>query len=305
MKKAFFIINAAAGKNRLRGHFMDIFEQFCQKGYIAEVAVTLRYMHAEELAFEAAEQGKDMIVCCGGDGTLNEVVSGVMRSGKPIEIGYIPSGSTNDFAQSAKIPFEVSEAVENILSGECQNMDVGSFNGRNFIYIASFGAFTAVSYKTPKSMKNTFGHLAYWFEGVKDLGSIASHHLKITTDDQVVEDDFSFGAIGNSRSIGGIVHMSDDVVCMNDGLFELLLIRMPKNPVQLASIVIGLSQSDFSGDMFLFLQGDKFTIESDGSFDWTLDGERAEGASKIEIKNIHNAYQLRTKVKEAQVPLLE
>ena len=292
MKKAFFIINATAGKNRLRGHFMEIFEQFCQNGYTPEIAITLRFMHAEELAFEAAEQGKDIIVCCGGDGTLNEVISGVMRSGKPIEIGYIPSGSTNDFAQSAGIPFGIDEAVDLILRDNCTTMDTGLFNGRTFIYVASFGAFTAVSYKTPKSLKKTFGHLAYLFEGVKDLGSIKKYHLKLTTGDTVIDDEFCFGAIGNSRSIGGILHLSEEVVSMNDGLFEVLLIRKPKNPLQLASVVKGLTQSDFSGDMFEFLQVDELTIESDASFDWTLDGEYAPGVEKIEIKNVHNAFTI-------------
>ncbi len=293
MKKVLFIVNASAGKNRLRGHFTDIFEQFGLHGYSIEVAVTLRAMHAEELAFEATEQGKDLIVCCGGDGTLNEVISGVIRSGKPVEIGYIPSGSTNDFAQSAEISFDVHEAVSNILAEECQNMDVGAFNGRHFIYIASFGAFTAVSYKTPKSMKKTFGHLAYLFEGVKDLGSIAPHQLKLETADRIIEGEFCFGAIGNSKSIGGILHISEDIVCMNDGLFEVLLIRAPKTPMQLASVVFGLSQSDFSGDMFEFFQADSMTIESDGEFDWTLDGEHAKGARTVHIKNLKNAYKLR------------
>ena len=290
MNKAFFIINAAAGKNRLRGLFLDIAQKFCAKGLEPVVHITLYEKHGEELAMQAAKENAALIVCCGGDGTLNEVVSGVVKSGENIPIGYIPSGSTNDFAQSMKIPFGVNEAVDRILNGEETPIDVGEFNGRFFNYVASFGAFTAVSYNTPRESKNMFGHLAYIFEGAKDLGSITPHHARITTDSgEVLEGDYSFGAIGNSRSIGGVVHIPDDIVSMNDGRFEILLIKMPQNPNQLAMIVHGLTMSDFSSDMFCLVQAKSLLIETDGSFDWSLDGEFEKGAEKIEILNLHNA----------------
>lgn len=283
-------MNATAGKNRLRGHLVDVTDKFCQNDFEPTIFVTQHQKHAEELAIYAAENNADLVVCCGGDGTLNEVVSGVLKSGKNIKIGYIPSGSTNDFAQSVGIPFTVSEAVDEIINGKETLLDIGSFNGRAFNYVASFGAFTAVSYNTPTESKNMFGHLAYIFEGIKDLGSISPKYAKLTLDDEkVIEGEFTFGAIGNSKSIGGVVHIPDDVVSFNDGKFEVLLIKMPQNANQLAQIVHGLTMSDFSSEMFYLNQAKKILIESDGSFDWSLDGEFEQGCNFIEIKNLNKA----------------
>ena len=134
-----------------------------------------------------------------------------------------------------------------------------------------------------------FGRLAYIFEGIKDLGSIVPHHAKFTTDDgTVIEGDYSFGAVGNSCSIGGVLHIPKDYVSMNDGKFEILLIKMPQNANQLASIVYGLTWSDFSNEMFTLVHAKEITVESDGSFDWSLDGEHEKGSKTVDIKNMHN-----------------
>ena len=290
MKKAYLIINAVAGKNRLRGQLVDVAEKFCRKGYELVVHVTLFGGHASELAERAANEGADLIVCCGGDGTLNEVVSGLVKTESKIPLGYIPTGSTNDFAQSAGISFFVDEALDRVFDGDCVPMDVGSFDGRCFNYVASFGAFTAVSYNTPRASKNMFGRLAYIFEGIKDLGSIVPHHAEFVTEDgTVIKGDYSFGAVCNSSSIGGVVHLPKDLVSMNDGEFEILLIKMPKNPTQLANIVYGLTWSEFSNDMFVLARAKEVTVKSDGSFDWSLDGEFEKGSKLVQIKNMHNA----------------
>lgn len=290
MKKAYLIINSVAGKNRLRGQLVDVAEKFCKHDYELIVCITLYQGHATEISMRAVSEKADLIVCCGGDGTLNEVVSGVLEAGGDVPIGYIPTGSTNDFAQSAGISFFVDEALERVFEGEKVPIDVGDFNGRCFNYVASFGAFTAVSYNTPRASKNMFGRLAYIFEGIKDVGSIAPLHVRITTDDgSVIEGDYSFGAIGNSCSIGGVLHIPKDYVSMNDGKFEILLIKMPQNPNQLAAIVHALTWSDFSSDMFTLLQAKEITVESDGEFDWSLDGEFEKGSEVVKIKNVHNA----------------
>jgi len=290
MKKAYLIINSVAGKNRLRGQLVDVAEKFCRQDYELIVHITLYGGHATELSVRAVKEKADLIVCCGGDGTLNEVVRGVIEAGGDVPIGYIPTGSTNDFAQSAGIPFFVDEALDRVFEGERVPIDVGSFNGRCFNYVASFGAFTAVSYNTPRASKNMFGRLAYIFEGIKDIGSIVPLHAKITTDDgTVIEGEYSFGAVGNSCSIGGVVHIPKDYVSMNDGKFEILLIKMPQNPNQLASIVHGLTWSDFSNEVFTLVHAKEITVESDGEFDWSLDGEFEKGSKLIKIKNMHNA----------------
>lgn len=290
MKKAYLIINSVAGKNRMRGQLVDVAEKFCRQGYELVVYVTLYQGHAAELSIRAVKEKADLVVCCGGDGTLNEVVSGMIKANGKIPIGYIPTGSTNDFAQSAGISFFVDEALDRIFEGDTVPFDVGSFNGRYFNYVASFGAFTAVSYNTPRASKNMFGRLAYIFEGMKDLGSIVPHHVKITTDNGIViEGDYSFGAVCNSCSIGGFLHIPKDYVSMNDGEFEILLIKMPQNANQLANVVYGLTWSDFSNDMFSLVHAKEITVESNGKFDWSLDGEFEKGNKTVKIINMHNA----------------
>ena len=291
MKKMLFIYNPNAGKGLLKAKLSDVLDIMVKAGYELVVYPTQSYKDAYRKVVHM-EKGYDIVVCSGGDGTLDEVVTGMMKRDKEdrIPIGYIPTGSTNDFAQSAGIPFFVDEALDRVFEGEMVPIDVGSFNGRCFNYVASFGAFTAVSYNTPRASKNMFGRLAYIFEGIKDIGSIVPLHAKITTDDgTVIEGDYSFGAVGNSCSIGGVVHIPKDYVSMNDGKFEILLIKMPQNPNQLASIVHGLTWSDFSNEVFTLVHAKEITVESDGEFDWSLDGEFEKGSKLIKIKNMHNA----------------
>lgn len=297
MKKAVIIVNPKSGKARSKTMLFDIVSALCEEKYQVITEVTLRKDHAKDLACKHAKKA-DLIVAIGGDGTLSEVTEGVMKSGSHVPIGYIPAGSTNDFAVSCGISTNTKKAISDIINGEDVYMDIGTFNDKYFNYVASFGAFTSVSYKTPQASKNAFGHFAYILEGLKDIGTITPCHLKIEADGKVIEGDYAFGAIGNSTSIGGLIKLKEELVSMSDGLFEVLLIKNHKTPLELSAVLSGLTFGDFSDPMFEFIQAKSIRITTDGSFDWTLDGEFEEGAKEIVIENINHGYILRKGKKE-------
>ena len=220
MKKMLFIYNPKAGKAQIRNKLADILDVFTKGGYEITVYPTQRSEDAMEKT-EKRSKEYDIVVCSGGDGTLDEVVTGMIRSGFRTPIGYIPAGSTNDFGGSLGLPKNMVRAAENIVNGNDFACDVGSFNEDVFVYIAAFGLFTDVSYETGQDMKNVLGHMAYLLEGMKKLRDIKSYHMKITTQDTVIEDDFLYGMITNSVSVGGFKGISGKYVDLSDGMFEV------------------------------------------------------------------------------------
>ena len=284
-------MNPCAGTKNANKYLTDILVLFGKYGYNNTVYMTEAAGDAKDYAKQNAGNF-DLIVAIGGDGTFNEVVAGVMKSGADVEIGYIPAGSTNDFANSLKLSKNVLKAAEDIMEGTSQEIDIGSFNGRNFSYVASFGAFTGASYKTPQSVKNTLGPLAYAFEGIKDIANLKSMHLRFVADGVVIEDDFAFGAICNSTSVGGVINLDSEIVDLSDGLFEVLLIRHPKDFLELNEIVISLSSRKYKTKMITFLSAKDITIETSEDINWTLDGEYAYGEEKIEVENLNKAVKI-------------
>ena len=286
-------MNPCAGTKNANKYLTDILVLFGKYGYNNTVYMTEAAGDAKDYAKQNAGNF-DLIVAIGGDGTFNEVVAGVMKSGADVEIGYIPAGSTNDFANSLRLSKNVLKAAEDIMEGTSQEIDIGSFNGRNFSYVASFGAFTGASYKTPQSVKNTLGPLAYAFEGIKDIANLKSMHLRFVADDVVIEDDFAFGAICNSTSVGGVINLDSEIVDLSDGLFEVLLIRHPKDFLELNEIVISLSSKKYKTKMITFLSAKDITIETSEDINWTLDGEYAYGEEIIKVENINKAIKVIT-----------
>lgn len=295
MKNALLIVNPCAGKMKSKTALFDIISRMCEYGYTVVVNVTQERFHATKIVCESKDKDFELVVCCGGDGTLNEVITGLMKCENPIPLGYIPTGSTNDFANSVGIPSEPDKAVLNVLEGEEKNIDIGIFNERYFTYIASFGAFTSVSYTAPQSTKNILGHLAYVLEGIKDITSIQPKDVSYFSKEKCGNGSYIFGCVANSLSIGGIVKLDSKIVNMNDGLFEVLMIKMPKNINDLHKAVWGLINSDFSDEIFEFFKTEEITFEMPKNTDWSLDGEFAKGEEKITVKNIKNAIVLKTK----------
>ncbi len=292
MKKMLFVMNPFAGQKKANRVLPDILNLFNRAGYETLVYMTGGQGDATQMVERRAHE-VDMVVCCGGDGTFNETVSGVLRSGVDVPIGYIPAGSTNDFANSLKLPTVAMQAAQYILDGEPVPYDVGQFGDRYFSYVASFGAFTRTSYATPQSVKNALGHTAYILESINELSQIRKVHIRMEMDQGVVEDDFVFGAISNSTSVGGILTLSADQVDLSDGLFEILLIRSPKNLTELSECILALQTQDYNNcAMITFCSTNRVKVFADPSMLWTLDGEREEGHDEVQVENLHHAIRL-------------
>ncbi|MDR0840529.1 MAG: diacylglycerol kinase family lipid kinase [Christensenellaceae bacterium] len=290
-KRLLLIINPNAGMKKANRHLTDIVALFNSYDYACTVYVTAACGEATRYAQALAAQ-HDMVVCIGGDGTLNETLSGVIDSGANVPIGYIPSGSTNDFASSLGLPRNVLTAARHIMQGKPTSLDAGSFNGRRFSYVASFGAFTEASYATSQPAKNSLGHLAYILEGMKDIPNISPVHLRLTADNTVFEEDYIFGAISNATSIGGILSMDKELVALDDGLFEITLIKSPVTLMDLNRIVVSLQSHQYDPEVIHFCQASKALVEASSSIPWTLDGEYAPGSARITIENLHNAVRI-------------
>ena len=286
-----FVFNPKAGKGKIKTHLLDIVDIFSSHNY----EIIIRSTQAPRDAYEKAKEYAnfvDMIVCSGGDGTLDEVVTGIMEAESSVPIGYIPAGSTNDFANSLFMPKNMTKVAEMIMEEELYHCDIGRFNQKTFAYVAAFGLFTDVSYETDQDLKNVLGHVAYVLEGVKRLFDIKSYHMKVTSDEVQAEDDFIVGMITNSRSVGGFKNLTGKNVDMNDGLFEVTLIVHPKNPLQLQEIITALVMAEDNTDLIYSFKTKKLTIESDEEVPWTLDGEFGGDHSYVDIENRHKALNL-------------
>ena len=284
-KKLLFVYNPKAGKAQIRLRLADILNTFAEADYEITAAPTRGHDDARRIVAERSRE-YELVVCSGGDGTLDEVVTGMRQSGFRTPIGYIPAGSTNDFGGSLSLPKNMVKAAETAVRGKNFSCDIGAFNDDVFVYIAAFGLFTDVSYETAQDMKNVLGHMAYLLEGVKRLSAVRSFPMKVICEGRVIEDDFIFGMITNSVSVGGFKNITGKNVRLNDGLFEVTLIRRPKNPVELNNIVISLLNRDVDTRAMYCFRAAEITLESPEPVAWTLDGENGGSHRKVEIKNI-------------------
>ena len=292
MKKLLFVMNPYAGTRKANKVLTEILAVFNRAEYDVRVYVTAEAGDGTR-AIEKLAKDMDLVVCCGGDGTFNETVTAILRTGYQIPIGYIPAGSTNDFATSLHLPLECVEAARYIVEGTPAAYDAGQFEDRYFSYVASFGAFTKASYSTPQSAKNLLGHMAYLLEGVQELPQIRKHHVKLTLDTgEVLEDDYLFGAICNSTSVGGVMTLAPDVVDLHDGQLEVLLIRTPKNLQELSECLLAMQKQQYNSAMMTFRSASQIVVEAEADMPWTLDGEREDGHSVVRIQNLCQAIQI-------------
>ena len=293
MKRVLLIINPNSGKLKGKNMLFDIINTMSCNDCLVTVKITQKSGDATDFATAACDSGMfDQIVCSGGDGTLNETVSGIVKAQHRLPLGYIPSGSTNDYAKSMGIPFDIHESTLRAVNGELHPIDIGIFNGKHFNYIASFGVFTAVSYNTPRSMKKVLGHLAYVLAGIKDIAKIKSRHAKIECDGKVYEGDYIFGALANTTSIGGMVHIKETLVEFNDGLFEVCFVKKPKGPGELMKIISGAMHSDFSSDLFEAFKASKLKITVPKDTAWSLDGEKFISEPEFDFEVLKSAIEI-------------
>ena len=291
MKKLLFIVNPRAGKTKSSAPLFDAVATFGRAGYLVRVMLT---QAAGDAARFAAQWGGDydLVVCAGGDGTLNETLSGLMQLENRPPVGYLPNGSTNDFAASLHIPATPLKAAESIVNGHPFYLDVGRHNDRYFAYVASFGAFTRSSYSVPQATKNALGHFAYILEGMKDLDSLRPYRCGVEADGESFDGDFIFGAVCNSTSLGGLVKLDPKRVHMDDGMFELILLRMPKTALDLQNLITALNRMDYDYPGVIFRHVRSVTVTTREDIPWSLDGEYAPSAPRVEIRNLHSAVQL-------------
>ncbi len=291
MKKLLFIVNPCAGQKKILRHLSDVISLFNQEGFEVTIYMTGHSGHGTEIA-ETRCRDFDLVVCAGGDGTLNEVITGVLHAEARVPIGYIPCGSTNDFATTLKLPLNVVQAAKLIAQGTPVVHDVGKFGQRYFSYVASFGAFTRASYATSQNVKNALGHLAYWLEGIQELAQIRPIHARFEYDGKIVEDDFIFGAISNSTSVGGVLTLDPRQVDLQDGKFELLLVRSPKDRTELLELLRALREQKYRCSVMTFDSFSRLTVSQNNPTPWSLDGERAEGQAKVSVENLHHAISI-------------
>ena len=266
-KRMLFVFNPKAGKGRIKMHLLDIVDIFNKGGYEVIIRATQGPKDAYEQVKEYADQ-VDLIAC------------------------YIPAGSTNDFANSLFMPKSMTAAASMIMEEQIYHCDIGKFNNQTFAYVAAFGLFTNVSYETDQDLKNILGHVAYVLEGMKQLFEVKSYHLKVTSDELTVENDFIYGMISNSRSVGGFKNLTGKNVDMNDGLFEVTLITNPKNPLELQEIMTALLTAEDNTDLIYSFKSAHVVIESEEAVPWTLDGEFGGDQTHVEIDNLHEAMNL-------------
>ncbi len=293
MKKLYFIFNLQSGKATIASKLSTVIDMFTKAGYEVTARPTQERMDACAAANYACNQGFDLIVCSGGDGTLNETIQGVMKSDNRLPIGYIPAGSTNDFARGVGIPKNIIDAVQWIIDGNPYPCDIGGFNSdKYFTYIAAFGAFTEVTYDTPQQIKNYLGHAAYILNGLTKLSSIRSYHIKVSADRDEFEDDFIFGMVTNSSSVAGLLSLNDFL--LDDGLYEVTLIKTPGNAFDLQRIIHSLLNIDIDIDTAYIksFRAAEVRFECNEEIQWTIDGEYGGTLKNVTVKNNRQAIKL-------------
>lgn len=285
MKKMVFFVNPAAGKEEIRFHLMDVINYFTVNGYDVMCHPTQKAKDIPEFLRQRGNEF-DIVVSCGGDGTLNETVTGLMSLKERPLLGYIPAGTVNDFATSLHIPKNLMEAAKNIVEGVPFEVDMGGFNDAYFTYVAAFGAFTKVSYATPHSSKQALGRAAYILEGVRSLTDIRPIHVVAECGDTVIDDNVLLGMVTNATSVGGFKALDDSIVKMDDGLNELILVKSPKALADYNALLTSLATRNFNPDYFHIVQTDNVTLRFDAPVPWTLDGEFGGETDSATILNL-------------------
>lgn len=290
MKKLLFIVNPRAGKTKSTAPLFDAVAAFSRAGYLVRVFVTEAGGQARDIAAKWGGQ-YDLVVCAGGDGTLNETISGLMQLEQRPPLGYLPNGSTNDFAASLHLHTTVATAARAVAGGVPYSLDIGRHNDRYFAYVASFGAFTRSSYSASQAAKNALGHFAYILEGLGDLDSLRPYRCAIDADGEHFEGDFIFGAVCNSTSLGGLVKLDPKHVSMDDGTFELLLLRMPKTALDLQNLITAMTRMRYDYPGVIFRHVKNVVLTTNENISWSLDGEYAASAPRVEIQCLPGAIE--------------
>lgn len=292
MKKLMFVYNPVSGKMDVSRNLSEIVEVF-SKDFLVEIHATDEKGDGYKYIMDNLDENYDCLVCAGGDGTLSESVSALIDKGIDMPLGYIPSGSTNDFARSIGIPDNMREAALAICNGECKSYDIGKFNESYFVYVAAFGLFTEVSYKTDQELKNILGHAAYIVSGIMNLDLNKSYSMRLINGEDIYEGDFIFGMITNSLSVGGIKNITGRDTKLDDGLFEVTLVRQVNNINDLNDIIAYFMTGDKECEAVIHFTASKLEIISEQEVDWTLDGEYGGNNRNVAIENLSKRIEFK------------
>lgn len=296
-QKLLFVFNPKSGKGLIKNHLLDIVDTMIKAGYDVTVYTTQSRGDATR---KVREDGStyDRIVCSGGDGTLDEVVTGMREADLHMPLGYIPAGSTNDFARTLGIPNDMVKAAQIAVGENVFPCDVGQFNDDTFIYIAGFGLFTEISYETPQEFKNIFGHAAYILSAAKSLAAIPNYLMQVEVNGELFEGRFIYGMITNSVSVAGFKGLTGKDVHLDDGEFEVTLVKTPTNPIELNEIMGYLTGILSETNMVYTCKTDRIKIRSRSSVTWTLDGENGGNHWSVDVKNHHRKLNFVIKEEE-------
>lgn len=306
-KRILFVFNPVAGRSQIREDLLDIVEILSDQGYEVICYPTKGPGDARRVVRDR-EDDYLYVACAGGDGTLDEVVSGMMESrDKPfVPIGYIPAGTTNDFASSLGIPSSMRAAARVVASGRVFNCDLGEFNGSSyFTYVAAFGLFTETAYQTPQELKKQLGHLAYVLQGVLEIGKLRTYHVRVTAENLRISDEFAFGMITNSHSVGGFSNITGEGVDMSDGLFEVTLIKMPRNILEINEIIRYLNQNNEQSELIYHFKTSHIVLESQEEISWTRDGEFGGTCRRAELRNLRRQLRILVPAENVKRPVVE
>jgi len=292
------IINPYSGRRLSKAALGTVVSQLGNDGWAVTVYFAGQYS-IEELAYEFSKH-YEVCVCAGGDGTLSHTVSGLLRAGAPVPVGYIPAGTANDVAATLALSKDPAAAAQTITEGRPIPLDIGSFTGtgadssrgRNFVYIAAFGAFTGVSYSTPQNAKRALGHFAYILGGLAEMKSITARRAVVELDGNVIEGNFIFGGVVNSTSVAGLVKLKPEHVDLADGLFEVILVKQPLSLADFLDIMTSIANRSYKGDNVQMIQAKSVKFTFDGDVAWTIDGEDGGLHREVEISNRHEAIRI-------------
>ena len=302
LKKMLFVMNPYAGQRKGAKNLAQILEIFNRAGYQVNTYMTAGPGDGQKMVQQCCADA-DIVVCCGGDGTFNETVSGMLSAGVSVPVGYIPAGSTNDFASSLGLSLDNLQAAKDIVEGQATLVDVGLFGSRYFSYVASFGAFTRASYATPQSMKNVLGHAAYILGGIAEITQLKTEDVCIELPDGTkIDGPFIFGTISNSTSVGGILTLAPDRVDLSDGKLEIMLVRAPKDLVELGEVIAAIQNQTYNCNAMTFLSTESLKVTANESMSWTLDGEHQEGVSQVDVRCVHHAISIMRRADKALPP---
>ena len=283
-KEILIIVNPCAGRGKVNKYIPDICDNLEKQGYELEVIYTSENNNGEKI-IENYIRYIDAVIVCGGDGTLNEVINGIIKCNKKINVTFIPFGTTNDFAKTLKIPRNAYKLSKKLSKYREIDTDIGSFNNKYFYYVAAFGACTKVSYTTKQKEKNKFGRFAYYRAGIKELKKLRTYQATIVTDNEIIKDEFVYGGVSNSISIGSFKWFKKNEFSINDGLFELVLIKKPKNKLGLLKIFVSILRNKYDQKTIYYMKTKHLQIDFEENVEWTLDGEYGGAEKHILIQN--------------------